>query len=257
MTNPEGGESVEILGIDIGGSGIKGAPVDTEKGELLGERFRIPTPDGAKPADVAAVVGDVAKHFDWNGLVGAGFPAVIQHGVARTAANVDKSWIGTDAAGIFAEATGCPVRVLNDADVAGIAEMRFGAGRGRDGVVFIITIGTGLGTALFTDGVLVPNTELGHIEMDGLEAEWQASDAARKRDSLKWRDWAKRFNRYLQRIEALFWPDLFILGGGASQKISKFGEILTVEAEVVPAQLLNEAGIVGAAVAAEVLAPKA
>jgi polyphosphate glucokinase len=168
---------------------------------------------------------------------------------------VDKSWIGTNAEEMISQATGCPVRVLNDADVAGIAEMRFGAGKGRDGVVFIITIGTGLGTALFTDGVLVPNTELGHIEMDCQDAEWQAADSARKRDNLKWREWALRFDRYLNRIDALFWPDLFILGGGASKKMRKFEEILTVDTEVVAAQLRNRAGIVGAAVAAEVLVP--
>lgn len=247
---------MEILGVDIGGSGIKGSPVDTVAGKMLGERFRIPTPEGAKPVAVAEVVAEVARHFDWKGPIGAGFPAVIQHGVARTAANVDDSWIGTNAEALLADATGCPVRVLNDADVAGIAEMRFGAGRGRDGVVFIITIGTGLGTALFSDGVLVPNTELGHIEMDCQDAEWQAADSARKRDDLKWREWAVRFDRYLHRIDALFWPDLFILGGGASKKMRKFEDILSVDTEVVPAQLRNQAGIIGAAVAAEVLVPQ-
>jgi len=244
---------VEILGIDIGGSGVKGAPVDTVNGKMLTERFRIPTPKGARPRDVAEVVAEVAHHFGWKGPIGAGFPAVIQRGVARTAANVDKKWIGTNAVKLLSVATGCPVRVLNDADAAGIAEMRFGAGKDRDGVVFIITIGTGLGTAVFTDGVLVPNTELGHIEMDGEDAEFQASDAARKRDGLKWKEWAVRFDRYLNRLDALFWPDLFILGGGASGKMGKFRHVLTVDAEVVPAQLLNEAGIIGAAVAAEVL----
>jgi len=244
---------MEVLGIDIGGSGVKGAPVDTVSGKMLTERFRIPTPEGAKPRDVAEVVAEVAHHFKWKGPIGAGFPAVIQRGVARTAANVDKKWIGTNAVKLLSVATGCPVRVLNDADAAGIAEMRFGAGKDRDGVVFIITIGTGLGTAVFTDGVLVPNTELGHIEMDGEEAEFQASDAARKRDGLKWKQWAVRFDRYLNRLDALFWPDLFILGGGASGKMGRFRDVLTVDAEVVPAQLLNEAGIIGAAVAAEVL----
>ncbi len=242
---------MEILGIDVGGSGIKGSPVDTVAGRMLGERFRIPTPEGAKPKDVASVVAEIARHFDWTGPIGVGFPAVIQRGVARTAANVDKTWIGTDAATLFSEATGCPVRVLNDADAAGTAEMRFGAGRGRDGVVFIVTIGTGLGTALFTDGVLVPNTELGHIEIDGRDAESHASDFARTRDHLKWRKWAVRFDRYLRAIDALFWPDLFILGGGASRKMQKFEDVLTVDAEVVAAQLRNQAGIVGAAVAAE------
>ncbi len=242
-----------ILGVDIGGSGIKGAPVDTEKGTMLSDRFRVPTPEGAEPAEVADVVAEVARNFDWKGPIGAGFPAVIQHGVAKTAANVHKSWIGTHAEELFSKSTGCPVRVLNDADAAGMAEMRFGAGRGRNGVVFIITIGTGLGTAVFTNGVLVPNTELGHIEMDGQDAEMQASDAARQRDNLKWAQWGKRFNRYLQRLDALFWPDVFILGGGASKKIDKFFEVLEVHAEIVPAELENEAGIVGAAIAAEAL----
>lgn len=246
---------MEILGIDIGGSGIKGAPVDTAQGQLLSDRYRIPTPEGAKPDGVAEVVGKIARHFDWQGPIGAGFPAVIQHGVARTAANVDQTWIDTNAEALLGEATGCPVRVLNDADVAGIAEMRFGAGRDRNGVVFIITIGTGLGTALFTDGVLVPNTELGHIEMDCQDAEWQAADSARQRENLKWREWAVRFDRYLNRLYALFWPDLFILGGGASKKMAKFEDLLTVPTEVVPAQLRNEAGIIGAAIAAESLVP--
>jgi polyphosphate glucokinase len=245
---------MEILGIDVGGSGVKGAPVDTANGKMLTERFRIPTPEGARPKDVAKVVAEISRHFEWTGPIGVGFPAVIQRGIARTAANVDKKWIGTDAKTLFSEATGCPVRVLNDADAAGTAEMRFGAGKDRDGVVFIITIGTGLGTAVFSDGVLVPNTELGHIEMNGKDAETQASDAARKRDGLKWKQWAVRFDAYLNQLDALFWPDLFILGGGASGKMDKFRKVLTVDAEVVPAQLLNEAGIIGAAVAAEVLA---
>ncbi len=244
---------MHILGVDIGGSGIKGSPVDTESGRMLAERFRIPTPEGAKPSDVAGIVAEVARHFEWQGPIGAGFPAVIQGGIARTAANVDASWIGTNAEELFSTATGCPVRVLNDADVAGIAEMRFGAGRDRQGVVFIVTVGTGLGTALFTDGVLVPNTELGHIEMDGQDAEWQASDGARQRESLKWRDWATRFDRYLNKIQALFWPDLFIIGGGVSKRMSKFVDVLTVKTELVPAQLRNRAGIIGAAVAAEAL----
>ncbi len=244
---------MRILGVDIGGSGIKGAPVDTKAGQMLTDRYRIPTPEGARPKDVAKVVNQIAENFDWHGPIGCGFPAVIQHGVARTAANVSDEWIDTDIAALLASMTGCPVRVLNDADVAGIAEMRFGAGRGRDGLVMIITIGTGLGTALFTDGVLVPNTELGHIEMDCQDAEWQASDAARKRDDLSWKEWARRFNRYIGRIEDLFWPDLIILGGGASKKMKKFADYLTVRAELVPAQLRNEAGIIGAAIAAEAL----
>ncbi len=240
---------MNILGIDVGGSGIKGAPVDTIKGELLAPRYRIPTPEGAKPADMAAVVGEIANHFEWTGPIGCGFPAPVQQGVARTAANIDDSWIGTNAAKLFGKATGCPVTMINDADAAGLAEMGFGAGKGRMGVVMIVTIGTGLGTCIFSDGVLVPNTELGHIEIDGEDAEWNASDAARKRLDLSWKKWSRRFDRYLNTLEALFWPDLFILGGGASKKHRKFFHYLTVEAEVVPAETLNEAGIIGAALA--------
>ncbi len=242
---------MEILGIDIGGSGIKGAPVETNTGEFLADRRRIETPEGAKPADVAKVVKKLAEHFEWQGPVGCCFPASIQHGVARTAANVDKSWIGANIERLFAEATGCPVRVLNDADAAGMAEMRFGAGQGVGGLVLIVTIGTGLGTALFTDGVLVPNTELGHIEMNGQDAEWQASDAARKREDLSWEAWAGRFDQYLQTMKALLWPDLIILGGGGSKKLDKFVQYLTVDTPIVPAAALNDAGIIGAALAAE------
>jgi polyphosphate glucokinase len=242
---------MKILGIDIGGSGIKGAPVDTDTGAFLDDRHRIATPEGARPDEVAKVVEKVVKHFAWKGPIGCCFPASIQHGVARTAANVDNSWIGTNAEQLFSEVTGCPVRVLNDADAAGLAEMRFGAGKDVGGLVLIVTIGTGLGTALFTDGVLVPNTELGHIEMNGQDAELQASDAARKREDLSWEAWAKRFDQYLNTMEALLWPDLIILGGGASKKLDKFLHYLTVDTPVVPAATLNDAGIIGAALAAE------
>ena len=244
---------MEILGIDIGGSGIKGAPIETNTGAFLADRYRIPTPEGAKPGDVAGEVKKLAKHFAWEGPIGCCFPASIQHGVARTAANVDKSWIGTNIEQLFAEATGCPVRVLNDADAAGLAEMRFGAGKGVSGLVLIVTIGTGLGTALFTDGVLVPNTELGHIEMNGKDAELQAADAARKREDLSWEVWAKRFDQYLRAMKALLWPDLIILGGGGSKKLDKFMRYLTVDTSIVPAATLNDAGIIGAALAAEAL----
>ena len=241
---------MEILGIDIGGSGIKGAPVDTKKGEMLAPRHRIPTPQPSKPKSVAKVVGEIARHFDWKGPIGSGFPAVIQHGVARTAANVHKGWINTDAAALFGEATGCPVTVVNDADAAGIAEMTFGAGQGRDGVVLLVTIGTGLGTSVFVDGHLLPNTEFGHIEIDCEDAELMASDAARKEHGLSWKKWTARFDNYLLRLEALFWPDLIILGGGVSKKHHKFIPRLTVRADVLPAETLNEAGIIGAALAA-------
>ena len=241
---------MEVLGIDIGGSGIKGAPVNIKKGELLAPRYQIPTPQPSKPKAVAKVVGEIAKHFNWTGPVGAGFPAVIQHGVARTAANIHKSWINTDAATLFSEETGCPVTVVNDADAAGMAEMSFGAGKGRDGVVLLVTIGTGLGTSVFIDGHLLPNTEFGHIEIDCDDAELLASDAVRKENDLSWKKWASQFDTYLLRMEALIWPDLIILGGGVSKKHKKFIPRLTVQAEVVPAETLNEAGIIGAALAA-------
>lgn len=242
---------MEVLGIDIGGSGIKGAPVNTKTGLLLSERYRISTPKSAKPKPVAQCVANISEQFDWDGPIGCGFPAVVQNGVTLTAANVHKSWINTDAGALISKETGLPTKVVNDADAAGLAEMRFGAGRNRLGVVIIITIGTGLGTALFTDGHLVPNTEFGHIEIKGIDAELMASDAARKRETLSWKSWAKRFNIYLQTIEKLIWPDLIILGGGASKKADKYLKQLEVQAEILPAQLLNEAGIVGAALAAE------
>lgn len=241
---------MEILGIDIGGSGIKGAPVDTETGRLLTQRFRIPTPQPAKPRPVAKVIAQIAQHFDWQGAIGCGFPAAMRDGVALTAANVHKMWIGVKAAELISGQTGCPVSVINDADAAGLAEMAFGAGRGRGGVVILVTIGTGLGTALFTHGQLLPNAELGHLEINGMDAEIRASDAARKREKLSWKKWGRRFNVYLLELDKLFWPDLVILGGGISKRFEKFSPYLDVQAEVVPAQLLNEAGIVGAALAA-------
>ena len=242
---------MEILGIDVGGSGIKGAVVDVTTGQLLGSRIRIATPAPSKPKKVARVVSDIVEHFDWQGRIGCGFPAPIQKGVAMVAANIHKDWVGTNVEKLFSKATGCPVRVLNDADAAGLAEMAFGAGRDHKGVVLIVTIGTGLGTALFTNGHLLPNAELGHIEIDCVDAESRASDAARKREKLTWKRWATRFDRYLNTLEKLLWPDLIVLGGGVSKKSEKFIPYLTVQAEVVTAKLLNEAGIVGAALAAK------
>jgi polyphosphate glucokinase len=240
---------MQVLGIDIGGSGIKGAPVDIEKGVLAADRHRIPTPQPAKPKQVAKIVAEIARHFNWDGPIGCGFPAVVQQGITRTAANVHKKWIGTNAAALFQEATGCPVKVINDADAAGLAEMAFGAGQGRMGVVLLITIGTGLGTSLFTNGVLLPNTELGHIEINGKDAELIASDAARKRDDLSWKKWGTKLDTYLDHLEKLVWPDLIILGGGVSKKHLKFMPHLSVQAEVLIAETFNEAGIIGAALA--------
>ena len=240
-----------ILGIDIGGSGIKAAPVDVDKGELASERKRIKTPQPSHPEAVAKVVAKLVRHFDYEGPVGCTFPAVVRRGVTLSAANVDQAWIGTDAAALFTEATGQPFMVLNDADAAGVAEMKFGAGREAEGVAFVLTFGTGIGSALFVDGKLVPNTELGHLELDGREVEPWAADRARKDEDLSWKRWAKRVNTYLEHLEFLFSPDLFILGGGVSKKSDKFLPYLNTKSPVVPAELLNEAGIVGAALIAK------
>lgn len=244
---------MHILGIDIGGSGIKGAVVDAENGEMITERFRLDTPEGAKPADVAKVVAQIARNFDWKGPIGCTFPAIIRNGVAYSAANVDDSWIGTNARELFERATGCPVAVINDADAAGIAEMDFGAGKGKQGVVIMLTLGTGIGTALFVDGHLAPNAELGHIEMNGGDAERQAAESARQREDLTWKQWGKRLNQYFQTLDFLLAPDLFIVGGGVSKKSEKFFKFIETRAPLVTAQMLNEAGLIGAAMAAHAL----
>lgn len=241
---------MDVMGIDIGGSGIKGAPVDVVKGELVAERYRIPTPQPSKPDAVAEVVGEIVRHFNWQGPIGCAFPAIVQHGVTRSAANVDEEWIGTDAVKLFMDATGCPVRVLNDADAAGVAAMAFGAGQNQNGVVIMLTIGTGIGSAIFLDGKLVPNTELGHLQIQGKDAEHRASDRIRKEENLSWKQWGKRLNEYLQHVEFLFSPDLFIIGGGVSKKHDKFFKYLDLQTPIVPAELRNEAGIIGAAMAA-------
>lgn len=242
---------MRILGLDIGGTGIKGAIVDTNTGELVADRFRLLTPSPATPDAVVATTAKVVKHFDWKGPAGCGFPAAIRSGVACTAANISKKWIGVNVAEALSDATGCAVTVLNDADAAGMAEMRFGAGRDRAGTVLILTLGTGIGTAIFVNGQLVPNMELGHIEIDGRDAELLAAEIVRKREGLSWKKWGKQVDRYLQTIEKLIWPDLIIIGGGASKKHDKFFPHFAVHTEVVPAGMLNEAGIVGAALAAE------
>ncbi|EYB68699.1 ROK domain-containing protein [Deinococcus phoenicis] len=241
-----------ILGIDIGGSGIKGAPVDTETGKLVAERYRIPTPEGARPDAVKDVVGELVRHFGHQGPVGVTFPGIVQHGKTLSAANVDQDWIGLDADALFTEATGRDVTLINDADAAGLAEAKFGAGAGVAGVVLTLTFGTGIGSALIHDGVLVPNTELGHLWLKGdREAETWASDRARERDDLNWKQWAKRASTYLQHLELLFSPDLFIIGGGVSKKADKWQPHLKPErTPLVPAALQNEAGIVGAAMMA-------
>lgn len=241
----------KILGIDIGGSGVKGAIVNTKKGKLITERYRIPTPQPATPEAVAKVIKKIVKHFDWKGPIGVGYPGVMQNGVARTAANVDDSWIDKDLNKLFEKKTGCKVHVVNDADAAGMGEMKFGSGKGFKGVAFLVTVGTGLGTVMFANGRLMPNMEMGHILLHGADAEKYASDAARKADGISWDAWAARFNEYLNRIEDLLWPDLIIIGGGASKKDGRFIPLLDTRAKVVPATLLNEAGIIGAAMASK------
>ena len=248
---------MQILGVDIGGSGIKAAPVDTTTGELTAERHRIPTPQPSKPGAVADVLRELVDHFAWQGPIGATFPAIVHHGVIKSAANVDQDWIGVDAIKLFEKKTGCPVRVINDADAAGVAEMAFGAGRQRQrGVVIMLTFGTGIGSAIFVDGRLLPNTEFGHLPIRGKDAEHRASDRVRKEDDLSWKAWSQRVNEFLDAMEFFFSPDLFIVGGGVSKKHHKFLPHIKVDADIVPAQLLNEAGIVGAAMAAVDLGPR-
>ncbi|MER7967242.1 polyphosphate--glucose phosphotransferase [Streptomyces ardesiacus] len=241
---------MQIFGVDIGGSGIKGAPVDLDRGDLAQERCKVLTPHPATPDGVADGVRQVVEHFGWTGRVGLTFPGVVTGGATvRTAANVDKSWVDTDARALFSERLGgLDVTVVNDADAAGVAEMHFGAGRGRKGTVVVLTFGTGIGSAVFTDGVLVPNTELGHLELDGHDAEKRASSKVKDDHDMSWEHWARRVQKYLAHVEMLFSPELFVIGGGVSRKAHKFlPRIEGIQAEIVPAQLQNNAGIVGAA----------
>lgn len=239
---------MEVLGVDIGGSGIKAAPVDVTAGALTRERIKVATPQPAKPKAVAEAVRGLVEQFGWSGKAGITFPGVVTDGVIRTAANLDSAWIGMNARDLFASATGLEVQVINDADAAGLAEMRFGAGAGEQGTVIMLTFGTGIGSALFIDGALVPNTELGHIEIRGKDAEKRASDRAREVHDLDWAQWAGRVDEYMSHLEALLWPGLLIVGGGVSRKADKFLPRLEgLRARVVPAKMLNDAGIVGAA----------
>jgi len=247
---------MEVLGVDIGGSGIKGGIVDTVAGVMLGERFRVATPIPAKPHPVADSILKITNHFNWKGKVGAGFPGVVRHGVVLTAVNLHhKSWVGTNIDQLFQEKTGLPAKVINDADAAGLAEMRLGAGKGREnGVVLMLTLGTGIGSAIFVNGHLLPNTELGHLEMNGKDAEKRASAAVKEEKKLSWEEWGVRLNLYMKHVESLIYPDLIIIGGGVSNKFAQFRKYIQVEAEIVPAKFLNNAGIIGAAlVAAESL----
>ncbi|MBJ8343635.1 polyphosphate--glucose phosphotransferase [Antrihabitans sp. YC2-6] len=239
-------------GIDIGGSGVKGAIVDLADGSLVGERVRIDTPQPATPDAVAATVAEVVKQLGWDGAVGITMPAVVTGGIARTAANIDDSWIGTDTVALFSAALGgVQVTVLNDADAAGLAEDKYGAGKDAAGVVILLTFGTGIGSAVLTDGVLVPNTEFGHLVVDGKEAEHRAASSVKEREDMSYKHWAKEVTRVLTHIEDLLWPDLFVAGGGISKKSDKWIPLLTNRTPIVPAALLNTAGIVGAAMAAD------
>lgn len=247
---------MQALGIDIGGSGVKGNLVDTATGELLSKRLRIPTPRPGTPAQVAAVVREITEHFRGVGgertlPVGCGFPGVVRSGLVNAATHLDRAWLGADVVDIFSESLGVPVTVLNDADAAGVAELAFGSAKGRGGSVLMITLGTGIGSGMFRDGRLVPNFELGMLELDGHHPiEDRVAYRIYKRDSLSWKKWAKRLNRYLGHVSSLFAPDLIVIGGGAVNKWSRFSRRLDVPVELVPAHFGNHAGIVGAALAA-------
>ena len=239
-----------VLGIDIGGSGMKAAVVDIATGEIVSDRHRIDTPQPATPEAMAEVVGQLTAHFDWKGPVGVGFPGVIQSGVVRTAANLNKSWVDVDGDKAFTDVAGCDVVMINDADAAGLAEMAFGAGKGVSGTVILLTLGTGIGSAIFTDGKLLRNTEFGHMDIDGKIAEERASSRIKDEKDLSYKKWGNRLEDVLQEVEKLFWPELFILGGGISKNFDEFEEYLDkVRTKIVPAEMLNRAGIVGAALA--------
>jgi polyphosphate glucokinase len=239
------------FGIDIGGSGIKGARVDLDAGELAGDRIKILTPKKAKPKNVVPIIREIVEQAEWSGPFGCTFPGVVRHGVIHTAANLGDVWIGVNLEELVHEATGLPVAVLNDADAAGLAEVRFGAARGRDGVVILTTLGTGIGTALINDGQLVPNTELGHLQMYGKSAEKFAASSVKERKGLSYPDWAERLQEYYSYLEFLTSPDVIIVGGGISRKSDKFLPLIETDAELIPAELRNAAGIVGAAVVAD------
>ena len=236
-----------VLGIDVGASGIKGAIVDTRTGTLLTERVRIPTPQPSKPKAVAKTFNEIVQQFNWKGQIGCGFPSIIKKGVAYSASNIDDTWLGTNVEKLFTKESGCKVYVKNDADVAGIAEMKYGKGRKKKGTTIFITIGSGLGSAVFIDGVLLPNTELGHLFLEGKIAEQYAADSIRKKEDLSWEKWGKRFNKYLQHVEFLFSPDLIILGGGGSKRFEYYQKYIKLNCKVTPADLLNNAGTIGAA----------
>lgn len=242
---------MKILGIDIGGTGIKGAIVNTKKGELITERFRIPTPDPPTPENIIRGVKEVVAEFEWEGMIGIGFPAAVRHGIVKTASNIDESWIGLNASEEIQKATGCLTHLVNDVDAAGLAEMKFGAGRKQKGTTMVVAAGTGIGTALFIDKKLVPNTELGFVVVNGKFGEHYAANSVRVAEDLTLKQWAKRLNEYLQRLEFLFWPDLFIMGGGISKEFEKYEKHFKLDTKIVAAESRNHAGIIGAALAAK------
>ena len=246
----QAGSSKPVLGIDIGGSGIKGAPVDLATGELTTDRLKIATPEKSTPKNVAAVVGEIVANFAdaiGDGPIGVTIPAVVTHGKTRSAANIDQAWIDCEAEKLLEDHLGRDIMLVNDADAAGIAEVRYGAAKDHPGLVILTTLGTGIGTAIVYRGVLIPNSELGHIEVDGYDAESRAASSARDREGLSYKEWAKRLQRYYDRLEAVLWPNLIVVGGGISRKSDKFLPLLKLNAEIVPAKLRNTAGIVGAA----------
>jgi polyphosphate glucokinase len=254
MSKDDKKKSKYVIGVDIGGTGIKGGIVDLKKGKLVGDRVRIDTPQPAAPEPVAVVVAKIVEELtardgapDRESPVGVTFPGIIQHGIARSAANVDKSWIDFEIDKYLTEHLGRPVEVINDADAAGLAEVRYGAGKGVDGTVLVITLGTGIGSAFVFNGQLVPNAELGHLEVDGFDAETKASAVARERDGIGWEDYSVRLQRYFSHVEFLFSPELFIVGGGISKRADEYLPRLKLRTPIVPAELKNEAGIVGAA----------
>lgn len=253
MTGPDSSSAQRRgFGIDVGGSGVKGGIVDLETGALIGERFKLPTPQPATPQAVADTVAAVAREFKWEGPLGVTYPGVVDHGVVRTAANVDKAWIGTNVVEIISSALdGQPVTVLNDADAAGLAEERFGAGKDNTGVIVLLTFGTGIGSAVIHNGILLPNTEFGHLEVGGKEAEHRAASSVKERKDWTYERWTKEVTRVLVAIENAIWPDLFIAGGGISRKADKWVPLLENRTPVVAAALQNTAGIVGAAMAAD------
>lgn len=242
MINPH-----KILGVDIGASGIKGGVVDIRNGRLLTDRIRLDTPQPASPKAVAATFAELIKLHNWKGPIGCGFPAIVKNGFAHSAANIDKAWVGKNIAKLLSKASKCTVKVLNDADAAGIAEMQYGIGFGKKGVVLMLTLGSGIGSALFLDGRLVPNTEFGHVFLHGKIAESYAANSVRKKMELTWDEWGTRLNEYLRHIERLLSPDLIILGGGVSKRFEHYDKFLTIQTPVKPARLLNEAGSIGAA----------